>query len=116
MGAAFSVPVGRVTGTGSDDLGAADFVSSVRELAPHVRVVALAGDATTRITDHPLPAAVLLVAGSERAGVSRAVRAVADDVVCIPQRPGVDSVNVGVAASIALHEWFRAHPHEEQQP
>ncbi|CAE8715411.1 unnamed protein product [Polarella glacialis] len=43
------------------------------------------------------------VLGNEARGVSPEVLAVADDIVRIPMVPGVDSLNVSVAAGIVLH-------------
>jgi tRNA G18 (ribose-2'-O)-methylase SpoU len=49
----------------------------------------------------------MIVVGGERHGVSAAVRSKADVVATIPQNVSVESVNAGVAASIALYEWVR---------
>ena len=58
------------------------------------------GDPWTGLEDD-----AVLVVGSERAGVSAAVRARADRVVSLPMRPGVSSLNLATAVSAALYAW-----------
>lgn len=70
-------------------------------------VVALTADAATDIQEVDLGERPLLCIGSEREGLSEAVLARADARARIPQMPGADSLNAGVAASIALYEWSR---------
>jgi TrmH family RNA methyltransferase len=48
-----------------------------------------------------------LVLGNEGAGVSAAIGAAARRRICIPLAPGVESLNVAVAAGILLHEVTR---------
>ena len=48
------------------------------------------------------PQRVVVVMGAEGRGLRRLVREQCDDVVRIPMRSGVDSVNVAVAGSIIL--------------
>lgn len=52
-----------------------------------------------------LPDDAVLVVGSERAGISGAVRERADRVVALPMTPGVSSLNLATAASAALYAW-----------
>jgi 23S rRNA (guanosine2251-2'-O)-methyltransferase len=52
------------------------------------------------VADGPL----VLVAGSEGRGLSRVVAAACDLLVRIPMASGTESLNAGVAASIALYE------------
>lgn len=69
-----------------------------------LRTVALSTDAAAVPVDEVptgLPTAVLL--GAEGAGLTAAAVRVADVVARIPMAPGVDSLNVAVAASIAFH-------------
>ena len=54
-------------------------------------------------TAGPRPARIALVVGTEGGGLSAAVEAGADCRIRIEMRPGVDSLNVAVAAGIALH-------------
>lgn len=57
------------------------------------------------LSEYALPAAArfALVIGSEGAGLSPDVEALASTRLRIGMRPGVDSINLGVAAGIALH-------------
>lgn len=48
-----------------------------------------------------------LVVGTEYAGLSEATRRACDHLVRIPMAPGVDSLNVGVAAAVCLHRLSR---------
>lgn len=71
-------------------------------------VVGLAADAPVwlprlELTDVPL----VLVVGSEGKGLSRLVRETCDQVVSIPMAGGLESLNAGVAAGIALYEVAR---------
>jgi TrmH family RNA methyltransferase len=52
-----------------------------------------------------LPANAAFVVGSERAGVSEEALSRADQVVALPMRPGVSSLNLGTAVSAALYAW-----------
>lgn len=49
----------------------------------------------------------VLVFGSERAGLSDEMIDAADEIVMIPQLGSTRSLNVGVAAGIAMWEWLR---------
>ena len=55
----------------------------------------------------PVVGPVAIVVGNEGAGVSAAIAAAAARQVAIPLRPGVESLNVGVAAGILLYEVLR---------
>jgi 23S rRNA (guanosine2251-2'-O)-methyltransferase len=52
------------------------------------------------IADGPM----VLVVGSEGRGLSRIVASACDMLVSIPMASGMESLNAGIAASIALHE------------
>jgi TrmH family RNA methyltransferase len=52
-----------------------------------------------------VPDDVVLVVGSERAGISDGVRRRADEVVSLPMREGVSSLNLATALSAALYAW-----------
>jgi tRNA G18 (ribose-2'-O)-methylase SpoU len=71
------------------------------------RIVALTPHDVTDTLDgfaaRPRPPRLALVVGAEGAGLSQAVLAAADDRVRIPIRPEVDSLNLAVAAAIALY-------------
>jgi 23S rRNA (guanosine2251-2'-O)-methyltransferase len=53
---------------------------------------------------------VVLVVGSEGAGLSRLVRESCDYIAAIPISKSVESLNAGVAAGIALYEISRQRP------
>jgi TrmH family RNA methyltransferase len=52
-----------------------------------------------------VPDDVVLVVGSERAGVSPSLRERADRVVSLPMTPGVSSLNLATALSASLYAW-----------
>ncbi|HEV3474041.1 MAG TPA: 23S rRNA (guanosine(2251)-2'-O)-methyltransferase RlmB [Actinomycetota bacterium] len=66
-------------------------------------VVGLDAEGDNRVGEsEPPPGRVALVAGSEGEGLSRLVRETCDELVSIPMRGRVSSLNVAVAAGIAL--------------
>jgi tRNA (cytidine/uridine-2'-O-)-methyltransferase len=71
------------------------------------RVVLLSSKATTRLPDFSFMANDILLMGQESAGVPDAVRGACDAAVRIPLNPEVRSMNVAVAAGIALGEAVR---------
>jgi TrmH family RNA methyltransferase len=79
----FALPVGRVDGPPGDRPLAA--------LDPEGQPLAA------------LPADAVLAFGTERHGLSAALRARADVRVAIPMRPGVSSLNLATAAAVALY-------------
>jgi len=89
----------------------ADVVNVVRALeqlkTAGVWIVGLAGDADTTYdrVDYTQPTALVL--GAEGAGLRRLVRAQCDWLVSIPMAGHVESLNVSVAAGIALFEAVR---------
>jgi 23S rRNA (guanosine2251-2'-O)-methyltransferase len=95
-GAAARVPVARAT-------------NLTRQLeayrAAGCMVVGLAADGEVGLGDLDLAdGALVLVVGSEGAGLSRLVEKACDQLVSIPMVSGVESLNAGVAAGIALYE------------
>jgi TrmH family RNA methyltransferase len=56
-----------------------------------------------------VPHNAVLVVGSERSGISPAVRARADAIVSLPMREGVSSLNLATALSAALYAWRLSH-------
>ena len=65
---------------------------------------AAAADGDTRLWDADLTDGVALVLGSEGKGVRPLVRRTCDATIAIPLAPGVQSLNVSVAAALALFE------------
>jgi len=51
---------------------------------------------------------VAVVVGSEKNGITDAMRAAADALVRIPMSVAIDSINVGVATGIVLFDVIRA--------
>ena len=54
---------------------------------------------------------IVLVVGSEGAGMSRLVREACDTTVTIPMVSTLESLNAGVAAGVALYEIARRRGH-----
>ncbi|SDB80298.1 23S rRNA (guanosine2251-2'-O)-methyltransferase [Raineyella antarctica] len=99
-GAAARIPVARATNLNRvlQDYAKAGFL-----------VIGLAGEGDTDIADVPDAAGpVLLVVGSEGEGLGRLVREHCDVLASIPIASEVESLNAGVATSIALYEISRA--------
>lgn len=61
------------------------------------------------IYDADLPENLVLVLGQEGPGVSKELLEICDEAVHIPQLGSTRSLNVGVAAGIAMFEWARRH-------
>jgi len=72
-----------------------------------LRLVATASHKGTPLDQANLSGPRAIFVGSEGAGVSRDLIKAMDEVVAIPQATQVDSLNVGVAASIVLYEAAR---------
>jgi len=58
-----------------------------------------------RLQDFAWPPNPLMIFGQEGPGVPEEVRALADATVFIPLFGSMRSINVGVAAGIAMHDW-----------
>jgi len=96
-GSVFRLPVARTK------LSAA--IERMREA--NLRLVATASHKGTPLDQARLSDPVAIFMGSEGAGVSRDLIKAMDEVIAIPQASHVDSLNVGVAASIVLYEVAR---------
>jgi len=72
-----------------------------------LRLVATASHKGTPLDQANLSGPLAIFIGSEGAGVSRDLIKAMDETVAIPQAPQVESLNVGVAASIVLYEVAR---------
>jgi 23S rRNA (guanosine2251-2'-O)-methyltransferase len=98
-GAAARIPIARATNLNRSLRAYADAGLSL---------IGLDGRADTSISDVPdLSGPVVLVVGSEGAGLSRLVREACDTLASIPISESVESLNAGVAAGIALYEISR---------
>lgn len=71
------------------------------------RIIVGTPDATTLYTATDMTTPVALVLGSEADGVSDVFRAAADDLVTIPMRGVVDSLNLATSAALLLYEAVR---------
>ena len=104
MGACFRLPIVRLDGGG---VNVHDELDAVRAAVPALRVVVLDSTGSVPLWDVPMDPTTIVVVGAERDGISPHVRASADVTASIPQDLDVESVNAGVAASLALYEWTR---------
>jgi TrmH family RNA methyltransferase len=103
MGSTFRIPVARAP------LEAITTAARRRQLA--VAATVAAGGQALDSSDLSRPLLVLL--GSEGAGLAADVVAAADIRLSVPMRPGVESLNVSVAAALVLWE---ARRHRRQAP
>ncbi len=71
------------------------------------RIVLLSSKAPTRLPDFAFEPGDIVLMGQESAGVPEDIRAACDAAVRIPLNPAVRSLNVAVAAGIALGEAVR---------
>lgn len=104
MGSVFRTPIARLDAA---DIDLGDELDAVRAASPALRVVALAADGDCGLWEVDLDSSTIVVVGSEREGMGDSARSRADVVARIPQDDRVESINAGVAASIALYEWRR---------
>jgi len=72
-----------------------------------MRLVLFSTRAATPYLDHAFAPADILMFGRESAGVPDHVQAAADARLVIPMRPGLRSINVAMAAAMALGEALR---------
>jgi tRNA G18 (ribose-2'-O)-methylase SpoU len=100
MGANFRLPL-----VESEDL-ASDLKIMHDEYGVQLVATVLADDAEALERVNPAGRTALLF-GSEGFGLAPHWLALCDRRVTIPMRPGVDSLNVNVAAGIFLYHWFR---------
>lgn len=99
MGSVFAVPV---AATASED-GFFEWAAS-----RNVAVTATSGQAEKTHWESSFSGASVVLMGSERHGLSESAMRAADTTVRIPMTGTVDSLNIGVAASILLYEARRA--------
>jgi 23S rRNA (guanosine2251-2'-O)-methyltransferase len=80
-------------------------------------VLGLAGEASRTIAEAmPRDRRVALVLGAEDAGLRRLQRETCDELVRLPIAPGVESLNVSAAASVALYEIARDRAAARAEP
>jgi len=73
----------------------------------NLRVLATSSHKGTSITEADWRQPLALLIGNEGSGLPKDVLALADETVFIPQAPGVESLNAGIAASVILYEAAR---------
>ncbi|MEX1132579.1 MAG: 23S rRNA (guanosine(2251)-2'-O)-methyltransferase RlmB [Flavobacteriales bacterium] len=73
-----------------------------------LRIVACTEKGTTMLDEVDMSGPLVIVMGSEDEGISDTVLRLADDLVRIPMAGKIGSLNVSVAAGIALHAALRA--------
>ena len=83
------------------------FLGGLRETSPQPRLVLLTTHAETTHVDFAFRADDVLLLGRESAGVPEAVHATADARIGIPLKTGLRSLNIAVAAAMALGEALR---------
>lgn len=69
--------------------------------------IGTSGDATRTIYQADLKAPVALVLGAEGSGMRQLTRKTCDELVAVPMRGAVESLNVSVASGICLYEALR---------
>jgi TrmH family RNA methyltransferase len=79
----------------------------VRMREQGLRLVGTSSHKGTSLAEATLVGPLVVFIGSESAGLSRGLISEMDEVVVIPHSPKVESLNAGVAASIALYEVAR---------
>jgi 23S rRNA (guanosine2251-2'-O)-methyltransferase len=97
-GAAETVPVIAVNNL-------ARTMESVKELG--IWLVGLAGETETLLFEQDLKGPIGLVLGAEGKGLRRLTREQCDFICALPMEGGVESLNVSVAAGVALYEALR---------
>jgi len=105
-GSVFRVPVAAV------DLETA--LEAVR--ARGIRLLATSSHKGVALEEADLSRKVMILVGSEGAGVPRDLLSQADEVVAIRHSPQVESLNAGVAASIVLYEAAKQRRALEEKP
>lgn len=96
-GSAFRLPMAKAKLEGA--------IEQLRALG--LRLVATSSHKSKHLGDTDLSGPLAIFIGSEGAGVPRDLLAMMDEVVAIPHSASVESLNVGVAASIVLYEVAR---------
>ena len=83
-----------------------EFIGEVK----HKTLIAIDNvEGSTELASTVLEKDSLMIFGSESAGISNELIKHCDKVVAIEQLGSTRSVNVGVAAGIAMYEWLRRH-------
>ena len=105
-------PVARKTADGAAEqvpfVAVTNLARTIEMMQEHnVEVVGMAGEATDTIFDYDFQRKTALVMGSEESGMRHLTREKCDAIVKIPVAKRVESLNVSVAAGIAMYEVVR---------
>jgi 23S rRNA (guanosine2251-2'-O)-methyltransferase len=102
-------PVARKTADGAAEvvplIAVTNLARTLELLKEHnIEVIGLAGESSANIQEYDFQIRTALVMGSEESGMRHLTREKCDATVKIPMADGVESLNVSVAAGIALYE------------
>lgn len=116
--AARLTPAARKTATGAAErvpvLYAPNLVKVLRWLqSAGVRVIGADAEGTRPLFEAPLTPPIALVLGGEGRGLKPQTRAACEEVVVIPMYGAVESLNVSVAAALAMYESARQAPPDQ---
>lgn len=105
-------PAARKTASGAASAIPLFFVTNLARVLDdlndrEIKIIGMAGEATNSIYETDLTGPLALVMGSEESGMRRLTREKCTDITKIPMAEGVESLNVSVAAGIALFEAVR---------
>ena len=105
-------PVARKTADGAAEqvpfVAVTNLSRTIELLKEHnVEVIGMAGEAADTIFDYDFQKKTAIVMGSEESGMRHLTREKCDAIVKIPMAKGVESLNVSVAAAIAMYEVVR---------
>ena len=105
-------PVARKTADGAAEqvpfVAVTNLSRTIELLKEHnVEVIGMAGEAADTIFDYDFQKKTAIVMGSEESGIRHLTREKCDAIVKIPMAKGVESLNVSVAAGIAMYEVVR---------
>lgn len=105
-------PVARKTADGAAEqvpfVAVTNLSRTIELLKEHnVEVIGMAGEAADTIFDYDFQKKTAIVMGSEESGMRHLTREKCDAIVKIPMVKGVESLNVSVAAGIAMYEVVR---------
>ena len=105
-------PVARKTAAGATQviplIAVTNLARTIELLKDHnIEVIGMAGEATSDIFSYDFQPRTAIVMGSEESGMRHLTREKCDAIVKIPMADGVESLNVSVAAGIALFEVVR---------
>jgi 23S rRNA (guanosine2251-2'-O)-methyltransferase len=81
-----------------------------------IRIIGTAEDAQKTLYETDLTGPVALVLGAEGSGMRQLTARTCDELVRLPMRGAVESLNVSVASAICLYEALRQREHRQASP